>query len=557
MQVRIHITHRRLPRTRPKSQFPTSASAAGSTRAKVEVGASFLVASGIFVSKITGLLRDSAVSYYFGVHTAAADAFRGATRIPNMLNNLFGEGVLSAAFITIYSKLRAARQDKEAEHLAEVVFGILSVICAALVFAGIALTPLLTALIVPGFTGETRALTIQIVRILFPGTGLLVLSAWCLGVLNSHRQFLLSYMAPVAMNITMIVCLLLLGKGAMQNRLVIDLAWAYLLGSVLMFLVQIPRVLQYLPDFRPALELQSPHVRSVIRNFGPIFLSRGVVQISSTVDQMIASWLPLGSVAALGYGQVIALLPVSLFSMSVSAAELPALSSVTGTDEEVAAVLRNRLSAGLRRIAFLVVPSAVAFLLLGDVLAAALYQWGKFTHADAVEVWLALGGSSIGLLATSLGRLYSSAFYALLDTRTPLRFAVIRIALTITLGWLCALHLPAWLGLQPKWGIAGLTASAGVAGWVEFALLRRGLSRKIGSTSIPADFAFKLWTVAFVAALLGYGCKMIVGTAYPRLLAVLVLSLFGAVYFGGAGLLGVTEARTVVNSVLRRFGKSI
>jgi putative peptidoglycan lipid II flippase len=513
------------------------------------------VAAGILLSRITGLLRESVISHYFGVHTIAADAFRAAIRIPNMLNNLFGEGVLSAAFITVYSKLRATGQDEEAEHLAEVIFGILSVVCAALVFLGITLTPFLTALIVPGFTGDKRELTIRIVRILFPGTGLLVLSAWCLGVLNSHRQFFLSYLAPVAMNLTMIVGLILLGGSAIQGRLVIDLAWAYLLGSVLQFLIQVPRVLLYLPHFRPALELQSQYVRSVIRNFGPVFLSRGVVQISSTVDQMIASLLPGGAVAALGYGQVISLLPISLFSMSVSAAELPALSSVTGTDEEVASVLRRRLSSGLRRIAFFVIPSAVAFLVLGDLLTAALYQSGKFTYADAIEVWLALGGSAVGLLATGLGRLYSSAFYALLDTRTPLRFALIRITLTITLGWVFALHVPRWLGLGPNWGIAGLTASAGMAGWVEFVLLRHGLAQKIGKVSLPAIFTIQLWAVAFAAALFGYGFKVLFGTGHPRLLAAFIVPLFGAIYFGGAALLGIPESRTTINSVLRRFRK--
>ncbi len=190
----------------------------------------------------------------------------------------------------------------------------------------------------------------------------------------------------------------------------------------------------------------------MINNFGPIFVSRGVVQVSAYVDQMIASWLPLGSVAHLGYGQVISLLPVSLFSMSVSAAELPALSSATGTAEEVASALRKRLSNGLRRIAFFTIPSAAAFLLLGDVIAGAIYQTGEFTHTDALYVWAVLAGSSVGLLATALGRLYSSAFYALLDSRTPLRFAVIRIALTMCLGFLFALGVPKWFGIDPQLG---------------------------------------------------------------------------------------------------------
>ena len=151
---------------------------------------------------------------------------------------------------------------------------------------------------------------------------------------------------------------------------------------------------------------------------------------------MIASFLGPVAVSTLGYCQVISMLPISLFSMSVSAAELPALSSAIGTPDEIAAVLQQRLTAGLRRIAFFVIPSAVAFLVLGDILAGALYQTGHFHHADAVYVWSALAGSAVGLLATSLGRLYSSAFYALLDTRTPLRFALIRVLLTAG-SWLC------------------------------------------------------------------------------------------------------------------------
>ena len=171
------------------------------------------------------------------------------------------------------------------------------------------------------------------------------------------------------------------------------------------------------------------------------------------------------------------MLPVSLFGMSVSAAELPAMSSALGGEAEVAAYLRQRLDSGLRQIAFFIVPSAMAFLALGDVVAAALFQTGRFTASDSLYVWGILAGSAVGLLASTLGRLYSSTYYALRDTRTPLRYAVIRVALTTALGYLCAIPLPPWLGIEPRWGVAGLTASAGVAGWVEFALLRRTLNR--------------------------------------------------------------------------------
>jgi putative peptidoglycan lipid II flippase len=547
LQVRIRISRGAQPAESLKVPLPKS-------RARFGLGASSSVALGILISRLTGLLRVSVFAHYFGA-SAIADAFNQAVRIPNMLNNLFGEGVLSASFVTVYSKLRAKEMDREAEDLAAAVFGILSVLCAVLVLLGVMLAPLLVDVIAPGFHADKRDLTIRLVRILFPGTGLLVMSAWCLGVLNSHHRFLLSYTAPVAMNAAQIAFLIGFGGHAIQDQLAIDLAWGYVLGSVLQFLVQLPRVLQLLPGFRPTHQAYSDDVTTVFRNFGGVFVGRGVVQLSSFVDSIIASKLPNGAVAAFAYAQNISLLPISLFSMSVSAAELPALSSAVGGPEEVAAFLRNRLSAGLRRIAFFIVPSAVAFLLLGDVISAALYQSGKFRHADAVWQWGILAGSAVGLLASALGRLYSSGFYALLDTKTPLRFAVVRVALTTALGFLFALPLPRWIGIDQKWGVAGLTASAGIAGWVEFTLLRRGLSRRIGKISIPGPFLLKLWGTALCGALAAYPLKLAIGTAHPRPLALVELPLYGIVYLAGTARLGVEESKAAIASVMRRIGR--
>lgn len=515
-------------------------------------GAAFRVAAGILISRVTGLIRERVIAYYFG-NSAVADAFRAAIRIPNLLNNLFGEGVLSASFVTVYSKLRAQGDTEQASHVARAVFGLLAMVCSVLVLAGVLLTPWLIDIIAPGFSGEKRELTIHIVRILFPGTGLLVMSAWCLGILNSHHRFLLSYTAPVALNITMIASLVAFGRHSSQDQLAIYLAWASVLGSALQFAVQLPRVLQYLPRFYPVFDASSQHVQRVIRNFGPIFLSRGVVQISAFIDSVIASLLPTGAVAALGYGQIISILPVSLFSMSVSAAELPALSSAVGNREEVAAFLRQRLGAGLRRIAFFVVPSAVAFLVLGDVIAGALYQTGRFGRSDTVYVWSVLAGSSVGLLATCLGRLYSSAFYALYDTKTPLRFAIVRVLLTTALGFVFALQVPRLLGIDPKWGIGGLTASAGVAGWVEFSLLRRSLSHRIGRTPLDPSFLASLWASAITAAGLAYLAKQAVGTSHPLLLAVVALGSYASIYLGGTYVLKVDESRRTVASIVRRL----
>jgi putative peptidoglycan lipid II flippase len=355
----------------------------------------------------------------------------------------------------------------------------------------------------------------------------------------------------------MIASLIVFGRRVGQFPLAEYVAWGSVIGSALQFGVQWPTVMKLMRRIRPVIDVASPHVKTVIRNFFPVFMSRGVVQISAFVDAVLASFLPVGSVVALTYAQSLYTLPVSLFGMSVSAAELPAMSRAIGSNEEVADVLRARLDAGLRRIAFFIVPSSMAFLALGDVIAAVLYQTGQFSHDAAIFVWGILAGSTVGLLASTLGRLYSSTYYALHDTRTPLRFAIVRVTLTTVLGYFCALPLPRALGIDPKWGVAGLTASAGVAGWIEFALLRRSLNRRIGRTGLSASYVVKLWVAALLAADVGWTFKLLLGDIHPIPLAAMVLGGYGIAYFGVAFFLELSESQEVIGRILRllRLGK--
>src|SRR5688500_12898728 len=267
-------------------------------------GPAALVAAGILISRIIGLVRERVFGFYFGV-TNEADAFRAAFRIPNLLQNLFGEGVLSASFIPIYASLVAHEEREEATKVAGAVFAILALVVSALVAVGVVAAPYLVDLIAAGFPGDKRELTVTLVRVLFPGAGLLVLSAWCLGILNSHRLFFLSYAAPVIWNIAIIGSLLSLGGSLEQFPLAEVAAWASVGGSLLQFAIQLPAVYKVAGMVRPVLGLANAHVRAVVRNFGPVFVSRGVVQISAFVDSMLASLLPTGGVAALHYAQVL------------------------------------------------------------------------------------------------------------------------------------------------------------------------------------------------------------------------------------------------------------
>ena len=511
----------------------------------------FLVAAGIFLSRIAGLIRDRVFAHYFG-NSDAADAFKAALRIPNFLQNLFGEGVLSASFIPVYAKLLTRQDDEESRRTAGAIAALLALTTSILVLLGVLATPYLIDAIAPGFSGEKRELTIRLVRILFPGVGLLVFSAWCLGILNSHGKFFLSYTAPVIWNAAMIATMWGFGRRYAQFPLAVVLALGSVVGSALQVGVQLPVVLRLLKGLHLNLRYHTENVRTVVSNFGPVFVGRGVVQISAYVDALLASLLPTGAVAALAYAQTLYTLPVSLFGMSVSAAELPQMSGALGNEQEVAGILRGRLDSGLRQIAFFVLPSAVAFLVLGDVIVAAIYQSGRFSGggnfrhpSDVVYVWGILAGATVGLLSSTLSRLYSSTYYALRDTRTPLWYAIVRVILTTGLGYLCAIPLPPALGIETRWGVAGLTISAGVASWIEFVLLRRTLNRRIGKTGLPARHLAKLWTAALVAAALAWAIRHFLGHQPPVILAALVLVPYGLIYFGTAHALHVDEAGAV------------
>lgn len=503
---------------------------------------------GILASRVFGVVRQIFQAKFLGAN-AAADAFTAAFKIPNLLQNLFGEGALSASFIPVYSRLLARGEEEEAGRVAGAVLSLLTLTVSVIVLVGVVATPVIIPLIAAGFEPERRDLTIRFTRILFPGAGIFVISAWCLGVLNTHRKFLLSYSAPVLWNVAMIGALLLYGGKQRPTDLAATLAWASVVGAAMQFLVQVPSTLRVAKYLRFGLALESPHTRAVMRNFGPVFVSRGVVQLSAYIDQWIANFLPVGMVSTLGYAQTIYVLPVSLFGMAVSAAQLPEMSSAVGSEEQVFAFLRAKLDGGLRQIAYFVIPSAMAFVAFGDIIARVLLERGNFSAQSTIYTWGILAGSAVGLLASTMGRLYSSTYYALHDTKTPLRFAAIRVVLTTVLGWLFALPLPRLLGIDPRWGAAGLTASAGIAGWVEFLLLRSRLNRRIGHTGLQRSAALPLWTAAAIAAAAGWGVRYLTAGHQKYLIGALVLGTFGVLYLGATVVLRVPEA----NTALRRL----
>jgi putative peptidoglycan lipid II flippase len=516
-----------------------------------------MVGAGMLLSRVAGFVRTYLFTKYLGTSTMEADAFNMASNIPNFLQNLLGEGVLSASLIPVYSSMLQRQEQEEADRVARAVLGLLALITSVIVLLGVVFTPQLMPLFAIGYTGEKRELTMHLIRIIFPGIGLLVFSAWCLAILNSHHRFFLAYVAPVLWNAAMIGTLLL-GPHAAPQRLAVWLAWAFVAGSGLQLGVQLPSVWRIMAaSWTSAKHTINAHVRQVTRSSVPVFFARGVVQISSYIDKQIATLMGFdGAVSALNNASQLYQLPVGLFGMAVSSAALPSMSAAAAGN--VLDLLRERLLGSQRAIAVLVIPSMIAFMLFGDVMAALLFEHGKTNHQDTLLIWATLAGSAVGLLSTTIARLYSAAFYAIKDTRTPLRFALIRVALVSALGYLLAILVPEWFHFTPeqhRYATAGLTVSAGMAGWVEFALLRRALQQRLGAVGIPLLFLLKAWVLAVAAAIPATALRWALPPHLIVIRGLVILTVFGLTYLGLAhvfGLLGFGEVIRLLTRGRRR-----
>lgn len=521
----------------------------GPEAAKSGTGAAHRVAGGILLSRIAGLVRERVFAHFFGT-SAAADVFRAGLRMPNVVQNLLGEGVLSASFIPVYAELLEEDRREEAGRVAGAIFMLLIALAGGFALVGILFAPTLVTIFVPGFEGFRFDLTVTVVRILFPMMGILVLSAWALGILNAHRRFFISYVAPVLWSAAMIAALLIFGGTMDLADLAIVLAWGALIGGLLQFGIQLPWVWRVERELEIRWRTRLEGVRTAVRNAGPAILGRGVVQLSAYLDTVLASFLAVGAIAALGYAQMLYVLPISLFGMSVAAAELPELARER---QGRLSSLRQRVNAGLEQIAFYVVPSVVGYLALGPVVVAALYQTGTFGSDDTLLVYLVLAGYAVGLLASAGTRLFASAFYALHDTRTPAKFAFVRVLLAGTGGLALMLELRDVSAAGHTLGVVGLSVASGLAAWVEWGLTRRVLRQRIGKTGFRGPMLVRMFGAALPAAGAALLIRMFLPPVHHVLAAVAVLVPYVLIYFALGRLFGLEEGRKLLGSLTGRF----
>lgn len=365
---------------------------------------------------------------------------------------------------------------------------------------------------------------------------------------------------------------------AAQVSLVTWLAVGTVVGGALQFLIQLPAVLRLNRGVPLSLRTSLPGVGTVLRAFGPVVAARGVVQLSSYAQLFLASFLAAGALATLRYGLILYTLPISLFAMSMAAAELPELAREERGQQ---AALTARLQQGLTRIAALVIPTALGYVVIGDLVTGAVFQTGAFGQLETVAVWLVLIGYASGLLATTSSRLLQSALYGIGDTRTPARLAVLRVAVSVTLGVMLMVQLDRFavtaaglqlLGELPAFGplpdsvrdaasrpelvrlgAVGLSVGSGLAAWVEYLLLRRAVTRAVGPTSLAGGQLRPLLLAASIAALAAGLARPLVSGLHPLAGGPIAVALMAAVYLATAALLDVNEVRSILAHLRHRL----
>jgi len=417
-------------------------------------------------SRILGFIRDIIIARLFGIYVYA-QAFVIAFRIPNLFRDLVGEGASNAAIVPVLSEYNLKRSKEEFWELANLLLNLLLVILSVITILGIIFSPLIVRLIAPGFIASPDKLqaTINLNRIIFPYILLIGLAAYAMAVLNSLKNFTVSAFAPCLLNISIIICALLLGEGTK------GLATGVLLGGILQLAVQVPVL--YKKGFRPKLTLSFKHpgLLEIKRLMLPRLASSSIYQLNNFVDSIFGSLAAVvgdGGVAVLYFAYRLIQFPIGIFSNAIAQAILPTFSTqvLEGSHEN----LQNTLSWGLRAVFFVMVPITALFMVLAKPLVFTFFGGGRFDSNSGFLTSNALFFYSIGLSAYGGTKILQCCFFALKDTVTPTKVAGLALVMNIILNALLMFPLK----------IGGLALATSISGIVGFFLLFFILARRLG-----------------------------------------------------------------------------
>lgn len=514
------------------------------------VKAAGIVGAATMVSRVFGLLRDVVIAAFFGA-SWMTDAFWVAFRIPNMFRRLLGEGSLTISFVPVFTEYLEKKNKEEALDLAYHTFTILSILLAIVSVAGIILSPVIIGLIAPGFISETKqfGLAIFLNRLMFPYIFFISLVALCMGILNSFRHFTAPALSPVMLNIAMIFSAFAFRDWF--DEPITALAVGVLIGGMLQLAMQWPFLMKFGVRFKFRLNLKHPGVRQIALLMAPAVLGAGVATINVFVGTILASLLPGGSVTYLFYADRIMELPLGVFAIAIGTASLPTFSKhvAEGNLDE----LKAGMAFSLRLMLFLTIPAMVALMALNLPIISVLFQRGAFDVQAAVYTGQALFCYATGLWAFSVVRVFVASFYALQDSKWPMKAAFIALIVNVAV---C-------LTLMPLLKHNGIALAAAIAASVNVFVLAFVLKRKIGTfldgtfykalLKIILSSVFMLGAIGLVEYWMGWNTDAGFRTRLTYL--VTAITTGAGVFFLSAYLLRSPEMQTLVYMIRKRLSR--
>jgi putative peptidoglycan lipid II flippase len=524
------------------------------TSERLNTKAAGVIGLAVMCSRALGLLREQVFAALFGAG-AAMDAFTVAFRIPNLLRDLFAEGALSTAFVTVFSKTIASRDDAAAWRLANKVATLTIIVLGLICVAGIAFSPQLVGLLAPGFDPAKAGLTVTLTRILFPFILMVSLAALVMGMLNAKNVFGMPAMASSFFNAGSIlggVSLAYLIDPHFGRWALVGVAVGTLLGGALQLLVQLPALLGQGYRFRPDFQWRDPGVGAIFALMGPSVIAASTTQINVLVNSVFASELGNGPIFWLAIAFRVMQLPLGLFGVALGTVSLPLLSRLVVAGRLDA--FRTELARAMRIVFLLSVPATAGLMVLADPIMSVLYQHGRVTAVEAQSAAGALRYYAVGLAGYASLKVLVPAFYALDQRKTPMHVSFMAVVLNLIFNWIFTFHL--------GWGVQGLALSTGCVATCNFlvlyALMRRHLrgldTRLMGVLLLKAAIA----TAALLAVCFASMHWLLDGWAsqafVPKLGGLLLtVSVAMALYGGVAHLLHVDELHRFTAALRRRL----
>ena len=437
-----------------------------------------VVAGAVMLSRVLGLLRELIFAGLFGAGRGM-DAFLTAFRAPNLLRDLFAEGALSTAFVTVFSQRIATEGENSAWKLASKMATLTTIFMSLVSLLGVIFAAEFIGFLAPGFPAEKAALTIELTRIMYPFILMVSLAALVMGMLNATNRFTVPALASSFFNIGSIAGGVAFGwwiDPHFGERSLIGLALGTLLGGFLQLGVQLPGL--YKAGFRFVLDFnwRDPGVRQVLLLMLPAVIAASAVQINVMINSIFASYLGDGPVSWLSYAFRLMQLPLGVFGVAVATVTLPVISRASALGEM--GRFRSTLAKAMRLAVFLTLPSAVGLIVLAEPIIALIYQRGKFIDSDSLHTAEALQFYAIGLVGYSCIKVLAPAFYAINHKWTPMLVSFLSIGLNLALNWIFIFHF--------KMGHRGLALSTALAATVNFTLLYLLMTRVSGSLESKA-----------------------------------------------------------------------